>query len=185
MVGIARKKMGDGDKDNRAKCCGRERIPEAASKNSKLHENPAADEGTDQPEHDVGDASEATATRDFSRKPAGDEADQEPSDDSVPVLDDKDLRVGENGKKEKVHFASGREDAQEYAYLVYARIVSLFRRLSDSGSSRGWLLLGHTVDGSEAEDQITAGNPNDFAFWKETRQSIQSHAVVRIVKRWH
>src|SRR5215467_7806210 len=47
----------------------------------------------------------------------------------------------------------------------YARMLSLFRRLQDSGLPRARLLLGHAVDRSEAKHQIAAGNSHNFPVW--------------------
>src|SRR5438874_8549309 len=56
VVGIASEQMGDGDENHGAKCGSSEGIPEAATKDFKFRENPAANEGTDQAENDVRDA---------------------------------------------------------------------------------------------------------------------------------
>ena len=103
MVRVTGEKMGDGDQDDRPERCGGERVPEAAAENSELHEDPATDERAYQTENDVCDAAEAAAARDLPREPASDEANQEPADDSVPVLDYEDLRIGEPRRKEKMH----------------------------------------------------------------------------------
>jgi len=60
MVRITGKKVSDRDKNHRAERRGCERIPKAAAKNSELHKDPSAYEGTDQAENDVRDATEAT-----------------------------------------------------------------------------------------------------------------------------
>jgi len=49
----------------------------------------------------------------------------------------------------------------------------------------GRLLLGHTVERAEPEHKIAAGNAKHFAVWKQARERIQRHAIVRIIERWH
>src|SRR6266404_6456049 len=46
------------------------------------------------------------------------------------------------------------------------------------------LLLGHAVERAKSEDEIAAGNAHHFAVWKQARERIQSHAIVRIIERW-
>src|SRR5437016_2200613 len=67
MVGIASEEMGDRDKNHGAKCCSRERIPEAATKDSQLRKNPAPDVRTDYSQYDIRDTAEAAPALDFSR----------------------------------------------------------------------------------------------------------------------
>jgi len=92
---IAGEKMGDRDENHSAKGCGSKRVPKAEAVNVELYENPATDEGTDQAKNNIGDAAEAAAARDLPREPSCDEANQEPADDAVSVLENEDLRIGQ------------------------------------------------------------------------------------------
>ena len=49
----------------------------------------------------------------------------------------------------------------------------------------GRLLLGNAVERAESEDQIAARNSGDFAIWKQARECIQRHAIVRIIESGH
>ena len=51
-----------------------------------------------------------------------------------------------------------------------------------TASVRGGQLLGHTVDGAEAEDEIAAIDGNDFAAGEKLREGVKSDAVVGIVE---
>src|SRR5713226_9574162 len=46
-----------------------------------------------------------------------------------------------------------------------------------------WLLLGHAVERAETEDEVAAGDAHDFAIGKQTGESIERDAIVRIVER--
>src|SRR6266446_8688204 len=79
----AAKEMGDGNENDGAERRGRERVKKTAAPNPELRKNPAAEEGSDQAENNVRDAAETAATRDLSRKPAGDQAKEKPRDNTV------------------------------------------------------------------------------------------------------
>src|SRR6266481_5400724 len=79
----AAEEVGDGNENNGTERRGRERVKKTAAPNPELRKNPAAEEGSDQAENDVRDAAEAAATRDLSRKPAGDQAKEKPRDNTV------------------------------------------------------------------------------------------------------
>jgi len=80
----------DGDDDDCADCCGGEARDEPTAEDAELHEEPAAEDATDQAENNVGDAAVAGATREFSGEPAGNETDQNPTDQAALVLHDDD-----------------------------------------------------------------------------------------------
>src|SRR6266699_6344889 len=80
---IASEKMRDRDEDHRPQRCGGERVPETSTKDLQLHKNPAADEGANDSQNDVRNAAEAPAPRNLSCEPSGDQADQQPSPESV------------------------------------------------------------------------------------------------------
>src|SRR6266581_1128197 len=80
---IASEKMRDRDEDDRPKCGGGKGIPKAAAEDPQLDENPAADEGANDSQNDVRNAAEAPAPRNLSCEPSGDQADQQPSPESV------------------------------------------------------------------------------------------------------
>src|SRR5260370_12423065 len=83
MMAIADEKMGEGNENHGAQGGRGEGVPETAAKNSEFHEHPATNEGTNDSKNDVRDAAEASAARDFSCQPAGDQADQQPSPESM------------------------------------------------------------------------------------------------------
>jgi hypothetical protein len=83
VMGFTSEEMGDGDKDYCTKRSRGKRVPEAAAEDSQLGENPAADKGTDQAQNNISDAAEAAAARDFSREPAGDQAQEKPRHNAV------------------------------------------------------------------------------------------------------
>ena len=93
MVAATSEEMSDRHENDGAQSCRGERIPEAATEDSELHEDPAADERANDPKNDVRDAAKAAAARDFSREPAGDKTDHQPANHSVPELNDKELRI--------------------------------------------------------------------------------------------
>src|SRR5229473_8397752 len=84
----------------------------------KFAENPSAKDRTNQAKKNVGKAAVAAAARDFSRQPAGDEAEENPTD-KTPVNDDaKDLI---HVKQEK---GSG-EHASSLFILMWAVVKSV------------------------------------------------------------
>ena len=44
------------------------------------------------------------------------------------------------------------------------------------------LLLGHAVESAEAEDEIAAGDADDFAAGEKTGEGVECDAVVRVVE---
>jgi hypothetical protein len=102
----AGEKMGDGDEDDGAERCGCERVEEAAAENSELGENPSADQGADQTKDYIADAAEAAATGDLTSEPSGDEADEDPADESATVFDDDGLGREKIRKENSGHEAS-------------------------------------------------------------------------------
>ena len=44
------------------------------------------------------------------------------------------------------------------------------------------LLLGHAVESAEAEDEVAAGDADDFAIGEKFGESVEGDAVVRIVE---
>src|SRR6266850_5829599 len=79
----ADKEVGDGDENDRTQRCCSQRVEESAAKNSELGEDPAAEVGANQAEHDVCDAAEAAAARNLSSEPSGDQTEKKPRDDPV------------------------------------------------------------------------------------------------------
>src|SRR5260370_39913274 len=80
---IASEKMRDRDENHRPKCCGGKGIPKAAAENSKLHENPTADERANDSQDDVRNAAEAPAPRNLSCEPSGDQPKESPREEAV------------------------------------------------------------------------------------------------------
>ena len=75
--------MSDGDENYRAEGGGGQADRETAAEDSEFHEDPAAEDGADQAEDDVGDAAVAAAAGNFSGEPAGDQADDDPADQAA------------------------------------------------------------------------------------------------------
>jgi hypothetical protein len=82
-MGFTSEEMSDGHKDYGSKRGRGKRVPEATAKDSQLGEDPAADKGANQAQNNICDAAEATAARDFSSEPAGDQAKEKPRNDAV------------------------------------------------------------------------------------------------------
>src|SRR5260370_40458897 len=82
----------DRHQHDRAQRRRRNAVDKAAAKNAQLRENPSSQNRADQSEYDVCNAAEAPAARNFSRKPAGNESYEDPSDEGTW-----------DGEKEKVH----------------------------------------------------------------------------------
>jgi hypothetical protein len=74
--------MRDENENDGADGGGSKRIQKSAAINFELYENPSADERTDDSQDNVRDAAKAAAARDFSGKPSGDEADENPAPES-------------------------------------------------------------------------------------------------------
>src|SRR5712692_8572268 len=184
MVAATGEEMRDRDENDGAESCRGERIPEAATEDSELHEDPAAKKRADQSEDNVGDATEAAATCDLSREPAGDKTNQQPANHSVPELNDKELRIHRKRRKESKHFASGRSKVSTIPFFTFMRerFLCSIGALAQANSQRGLsnrcarsgiapslgarLLLGHAVERAQAEHEIAAGNAHHFAFRK-------------------
>jgi len=105
-VVTATEEMRNGDEYDGAKGCGGERVPETSAENLQLHKDPPANERANDSQNDVRDAAEAAATRDLSRKPSGNQTDQQPADDSAGVLEIKDMFIEKNGGHWQNHCAS-------------------------------------------------------------------------------
>lgn len=82
MIGAAREKMSDGDKNHCAESGSGEGIEKAAiaRANAELAKDPAAQDRADETENDVRDAPETPPPRDLSGKPSGDKADEDPAE---------------------------------------------------------------------------------------------------------
>src|SRR5271169_4912777 len=106
--------MGDEDKEDGANGSCRERIQEAAAPYAEAHENPSADERADDAKNNVGDAAEAAAARDFSGKPSGDKADDDPAPESAGEINRNTLCLDQSAKKRGGHSASRKKS---YSYL--------------------------------------------------------------------
>jgi len=52
----------------------------------------------------------------------------------------------------------------------------------EKNSYSGWLLHGHTVEGSEAENEVNAIDTNNLAVRKELLEGIEGDAVGRVVE---
>jgi hypothetical protein len=75
--------MRDSHEDHRPESrCGK-RKKKSAAENSKLGEDPAANERANQTEDDVGDATEAAASGKFSSEPTSDQSKQKPGDNAA------------------------------------------------------------------------------------------------------
>jgi len=79
----ASEEMRDGNKNDGAQSGRRQRIPKTSTKNSEFHEDAPANEGANDPENDVRDASKAAATRDFPCEPTSYQADEYPIEKAV------------------------------------------------------------------------------------------------------
>src|SRR5260370_16575125 len=106
MAVTAAEEMGDGNKNHCAQRCSSKRVPKAAAEYSEFHENPAANEGANDSKNNVRDAAEPAAARDFSREPAGNQADQQPADDPAAVFEVNDMFIEKNGAPSSKHFPS-------------------------------------------------------------------------------
>src|SRR5579859_206000 len=100
FVRAAREKVNDNDEQDGANGCGGERIKPAgvAGANFELAENPAAEDGADESEKNVGEAAVAAAARDFSGETSGDEAEKNPTDETA-VNDDAENLIHVNQEK--------------------------------------------------------------------------------------
>ena len=89
----AGEKVNDNDEQHGADGRGGERVEPAAVARAdfKFAENPPAKDGTNQAEKNVSETAVAAASRDFSRQPTGDEAEQNPADETAINDDAKDL----------------------------------------------------------------------------------------------
>src|SRR6266436_7586000 len=103
---VAGKKMGDGDEDYRAEGGRCKRIEEPAAKNAQLGKDPSTQIRADQAEHDIRYTAEAAAARNFSRKPPGNQANQQPIDEPVTVFDNDDVGIERQSKQSYKHHAS-------------------------------------------------------------------------------
>src|SRR6266481_1519038 len=103
---VAGKKMSDGDEDYRAEGGRCERIEEPAAKNAQLGKDPSAQIRADHAEHDIRYTAEAAAARNFSRKPPGNQADQQPIDEPVTIFDNDDVGIERQSKQSYKHHAS-------------------------------------------------------------------------------
>lgn len=45
-----------------------------------------------------------------------------------------------------------------------------------------WLLLGHAVEGAQAQDQVAAGYAHYFAVGDESGQRVEGYAIVGVVE---
>src|ERR1700674_85610 len=86
----AAEKVRDGDENHGTQGGGRKRVQKAPAENSQFGENPAAKEGSDQPQNNVRDATEAAAARNFPGEPTGNQAKEKPGDEAVRFEPDSD-----------------------------------------------------------------------------------------------
>ena len=98
-MAIAYEEVDDGDEDYGSNGgCG-QAIDEAAAEDTQLGEDPAAEDGADEAEDDVGDAAVALATRDFAGEPAGEQADDDPEEQAVLPFDDYSAALKKNKRE--------------------------------------------------------------------------------------
>jgi hypothetical protein len=128
---------------------GCEGIEKAPAEDAKLHEYPSADEGADNSKNYVRDAAEAATARDFSGEPSGDQTDDDPAPESAGECDPKTARLVQRAHQKDGHSASMK--------LLAPNWLGIARSLAE------WLLLGHAVDGAQAEDKVAAGDADYFA----------------------
>src|SRR5258708_39020131 len=163
MMAIAAEKMGDGNENHGAQRGSGEGVPETAAKNSEFHERPATNEGTHDSKNDVRDAAETAATRDFSCQPAGDQADQQPSPESVRDCNPDTSDLAQGNQCECGHSASWHTFACNWAIVVQQSIKS----------------SGTTLRGSRArrvQERIHGKKPQPSAGWCLRRQRNRPHA---------
>src|SRR5260370_31272267 len=81
--------VGEGDDYDGADRGGGEAIQEAVcvAHNVELHEHPAADHAADESKYDVGNAAEAAAAGDLPGEPAGNQANQKPTEKRIAHAD--------------------------------------------------------------------------------------------------
>src|SRR5579863_5196808 len=82
------------DQDDGSNSCCRNAVKQASSANIEFRENPAAENGAHHAKDDVGYATKAAAARDGSGQPAGDQADDHPSDHGLGNVERKDVHGG-------------------------------------------------------------------------------------------
>src|SRR5262249_50787902 len=63
-----------------------------------------------------------------------------------------------------------------------ARIVAQQRENANRVNVLGGLLLGHTVDGAEAKDEVATGDADDSAIGEESGEGVERFAVVGVVE---
>src|SRR5579885_3762467 len=97
--------MDDGNEDDGSDGGRSERIPESAAEDPELQEEPAADKRPNNPEDDVRDAAVAAAASEFASKPAGDEPNENPADETLLPADDNNAFLEQHGESGK-HGAS-------------------------------------------------------------------------------
>jgi len=137
---------------------GREGIKKAPAEDAKLHEYPSADEGADNSEDNVRDAAETSAAGDFSGEPSSDQADDDPAPESAGECDPKTARLVQRAHQKDGHSASKK--------LLVPNWLGIARSLAE------WLLLGHAVQGAQAEDEVAAGDADYFAAGEKFGEGI-------------
>src|SRR5258708_4038560 len=162
--------MSDGDEDDGAEGCRGQREEKTAAKDSKLGENPAADERTDQAKDDIRDAAKAAAARKLSGEPSGDEAEEKPGnqaprppfDDDRSVLNQCEVREHAASRVKLLSLNKCSKDRKRFLPTRSEPSVVRRRGLGVTRLTGRGQLLGHAVNGAEAEDQIAAIDWNDF-----------------------